>query len=237
MAGPYYYAITALPALGHLGTEPPMSAGELVEHLARAPGPLGMVRALLLGDDLLQREALLAGEVEHVRPAVLTVPQARDEAPLPDFLQAAAEDRVRKIAADALWSAYYRYVDRVASDCGSPFLRGWVRHEVGLRNALAAARAKALQLEPADYLVNPEMGQDEEDFEATVGEWSAARDPIAGLRVLDTERWNWVSRNDAWFTFAQDELAAYAAKLVLLTRWQRLESARAEAREAPEPSA
>ena len=106
----------------------------------------------------------------------------------------------------------------------------WCRHEVGLRNALAAARAKALQLEPGDYLVAAEMGQAERDFDAVISEWSGASNPLDGLKVLDNERWDWISYNDTWFSFSQDEVAAYAAKLMLQNRWQRLENARAEAR-------
>jgi len=237
MSRQYYYLITALPATGQLGGESPMTSRELLARLSDAPAPRALVEALLLGDDLLQREALLAGEADQVDPTVLAAAQVRDEAPLPAYLQTTAEDRARKIAVDATWAAYYRHVDSVADDLGSEFLRQWCRHEVGLRNALAAARAKALQLEPGDYLVNAQMGQGERDFDAVIGEWSAASNPLDGLRVLDNERWNWISYNDAWFSFSADEIAAYAAKLMLQNRWQRLETARAKAREQVDASA
>lgn len=233
----YYYLITALPATGQLGGDSPMTSRELLERLSDAPAPRALVEALLLGDDLLQREALLSGEADQADPTVLTAAQVRDEAPLPACLQTTAEDRARKIAVDATWAAYYRHVDSVAGDLGSEFLRQWCRHEVGLRNALAAARAKALQLEPGDYLVAAEMGQGERDFDAVISEWSAASNPLDGMRVLDNERWNWISYNDAWFSFGPDEVAAYAAKLMLQNRWRRLETARTKAREQVDPRA
>ncbi|MCJ7542993.1 MAG: hypothetical protein MUP47_00235, partial [Phycisphaerae bacterium] len=102
------------------------------------------------------------------------------------------------------------------------FLAQWVGYEVALRNALAAARAQALGLEAADYLVATDLGQADGDLSAVVGEWAAAPNPLAGLRVLDAARWDWLAWHDAWFSFQDDELIAYAAKLVLLDRWQRL---------------
>ena len=228
MAGRYYSLITALPSLDELGAAAPIATGELLERVAPEPGPRALCETLLLSDDLLQREAVLGGELSEAVPVVLTAEQVRDEAPLPEFLSDADGDRPLKVAGDALWAAYYRHADRVARQRQSPFLREWVRYEVGLRNALVAARAKALGLEASDYLVTPDLGGDEEDFAATVGEWSAAADPLAGLKALDVRRWNWVREHDVWFTFTQDELAAYAAKLMLLHRWQRLEAARAD---------
>jgi hypothetical protein len=229
MAASNYYRISALPVLGDFGAPAPMTPADLREHAGDRPRSRALVDAILLLDDLLQREAFLAGELTEVAPAVLTAPQVRSEEPLPEFLAAAEESAPPRVAADAVWAAYFHHAAAVAAREASLVLAAWVAHEVAMRNALATARAKALGLDPADYLVTPELGADGEDFAALIGEWAAAPDPLAGLRVLDRARWAWLAEHDEWFTFSDEELAAYAAKLMLLVRWQRL-AARAQSR-------
>lgn len=224
MPGQNYYLLSALPTLGDLGSAAPLTSGQLLDHVADAPGPAALIRVLLLSDDLLLREALLAGEVDDASPAVLTGGQLRDEQPLPAFL-AGPEEAAGAIAADAVWGAYFRHGADMARKCESAFLAAWVAHEVAMRNALAAARAKALDLEAGPFLVAPDLAAEDCDFGALLGEWAAAPDPLAGLRVLDMARWAWLVERDGWFSFADDELAAYAAKLMLLRRWNRLDAA------------
>ena len=108
---------------------------------------------------------------------------------------------------------------------GSVFLADWVGYEVALRNALAAARAKRLGLDENDYLVATDLAATDEDFTTLLSEWTAASTPLAGLRVLIAARWAWLAEHDAWFSFSDDELAAYAAKLMLLHQWRRLAEA------------
>ena len=95
---------------------------------------------------------------------------------------------------------------------------------MALRNAIAEDRAKQLELDVDEYLVAPDLGGDE-DCTAAVNEWSAAPDPLAAMKALDSVRWTWLADHDRWFTFQNDELTAYAAKLVLLHRWHRLKQA------------
>ena len=104
----------------------------------------------------------------------------------------------------------------------SSFLAEWVGLEVTLRNTLVEVRAKALDLPPESYLVATDLDRDDLDLTTMINEWSSARDPLAGLRALDNARWRWLDENDHWFSFATDELAAYAVKLMLLHRWIQL---------------
>jgi hypothetical protein len=222
MAQRNYFLVSALPAMGDLGAAPPLAPADLCEHVAGGRRPIAIIEAVFLGDDLRQREAVLAGETEEVAPAVLTPAQVRDEEPLPAYLAAEEDAAVPRVASDALWAAYFRHAAGVGRREGSPFLAAWVAHEVALRNALAAARAKALGLEAADYLVAPDLGSADEDFGPLVNEWAAVANPLDGLKVLDRARWHWLTEHEAWFSFGDDELAAYAAKLMLLARWYRL---------------
>ena len=219
------YYVVALPALGELGSEPALRPVQLLEHVADSPSLRALVETLFLFDDLLQREAFLAGEVEEVSPVVLTPGQTRNEAPLPAYLAPGAEDVPGALKADGLWDACFRHAEDVARRRGSAFLAGWVGHEVALRNALAAARAKRLGLEESDYLVATDLATSHEDLIKVLSKWTAAPTPLAGLRVLIEARWAWLAEHDAWFTFSDDELAAYAAKLMLLHQWRRLAEA------------
>jgi len=232
MAGHNYYLVTALPPLGELGSTPPLKPGELLEHVREIAGPRAVVEVILLGDDLLQREAFLAGELEEVFPAVLMAEEIRNVRPLPEYLLVVGEEASGRIATDTVWAAYFRHAAGVGRREASDFLRAWVQYEVGLRNALAAARARALSLGPDDYLVATELVQTDGDFNDLLNAWAAAEDPLAGLRVLDSARWAWLAEHDAWFTFADDELAAYAARLMLLRRWHRLTAAQASSKDS-----
>lgn len=237
MAGRHYFLITSLPPLGDLGSAPPLTAAHLLERVGEAGPARALVEALFLGDDLLQREALLAGQIDQAEPAVLRLAQLRDEEPLPACLiREDADPAALRVPADAVWSAYYYHAADVAERQASGFLAEWVRHEVALRNALAAARAKALGLEVEAYVVASDLGQDADDLAGVVSEWAAAPNPLAGLRALDNARWTWLTEHDQWFSFGDDELAAYAAKLMLLHRWHRLtEAASAEPGQRTQP--
>lgn len=232
MSGGNYYLVTSLPSLGELGEEPPLTLAELREKVQPNPSAARLVDAVLLSDDLLQREALLAGEQDDSAPAVLSAEQMRDEEPLPGFLAKADENA--PVAVDAIWAAYFHNTADLAEQASSDFLGEWVRYEVSLRNALAEARAKALDLDPTDYTVTEEL-EGLFDFDQLLNEWANAENPLVGLQILDQARWRWLHENDRWFSFADDELAAYAAKLVLMERWHRLSKAQ-HADEQTEPT-
>ena len=220
-----FYLATSLPVLPVLGKAPPMTPAELLEHLASRPAAAEAAAAIFLGDDLLQRQSLLAGQKLQAQPCVLSPGQLRDQEPLPEYLAAVPADLpAGRLGADAVWSAYYLYAEAVGRRCRNRFLALWVGFEVALRNALAAARAKALGLAVEDHLLLPALGQTDWNLGATVAEWTSAATPLEGLRRLDEARWDWIAAHDQWFSFTDDELAAYAARLLLLARWARIAS-------------
>jgi hypothetical protein len=215
-----HFYITTLPALGELGSSPPMGLADLLRHVEDNRAWSQQLETLLLLDDLLQREALLAGETEDVEPAVLSLQQAQGKAPLPEALDIlAAADQTKAVQADLLWERYFRYAHQLARSGGSRFLNQWVEFEVALRNALAAARARRLGLEESGYLVAADLVHSDEDLAPVLSEWEAAPTPLIGLRVVIRARWSWLDRHDAWFSFSVDELLAYAARVMLLEQW------------------
>ncbi|MBN2211545.1 MAG: DUF2764 family protein [Sedimentisphaerales bacterium] len=222
MSGTNYYILSALPSLDALTTPPPIECGELLDKVESNPSALAALRALLLSDDLMIRQAILTGELETAEPVVLSAAQIRDEEPLPMYLQIVTDVSATRLPEDILWSAYFFWVDKVAYKEGNNFLKAWVGFEVALRNQLAQLRAKTLNLEAADFIVAEELAGVNVDCSGLLAEWSAAADPLTGLDVLDRGRWNWITENEAWFSFKNDELAVYGAKLMLMQRHQRL---------------
>ncbi len=228
MNGDSYYCLTVLPTLGELGRAPPLSPNQVLAHLAACPAARRVVEVLFLHDDLLQREGVQAGELSSIHPVVLSPEQVMDELPLPAYLlprddQESASDRpTHVLRADVTWEAYFRYAAEVARTCACEFLAKWVAFEVGLRNALVISRAKELGLDAEGYLVAVELGEPDESFEEIVDKRTAATTPLAELETLIQARWAWLTRHEAWFSFSNDEFAAYAGKLMLLIRFERL---------------
>jgi len=79
MSGDNYYLLTFLPGLGDLGSAPPLTPAELLEQAQGLAGAELLLKTIFLSDDLLQRQAYLAGEIKDLVPTVLTKPQAADE--------------------------------------------------------------------------------------------------------------------------------------------------------------
>ena len=211
------------------GSPPPVSKQDLLERVTEAHGPGETVRVLLLMDDLVQREALLAEEMTPEQADLALLDWGADEsgpalpeALLPEEGESADDARV---VVDDLWARYFTYAAQVARQTGSRFLQAWVGFEVTLRNALASARAQALELDPVMYTVTPELADRDLDFSTLLTAWSAAPTPLAGLEILDKARWDWLEEHGQWYSFKADELEAYAAKLCLLHRWRRLTAA------------
>ena len=223
----YDYLLSVLPALEPMGSIPPMSKRDLLEQVAGSNGPVRTVEMLLLSDDLTQYQALLTEEITHDKTdsAILSLDKVEKEAVLPDFLlpeEATEEQQDDRSSIDAIWSRYFHHAASVAKRARSNFLKAWIGFEVGLRNALVTARSHTLELDPATYLVAPELADKDTDYSHVVSAWSAAADPLAALEVLDKSRWDWLDENGGWYSFSACEIEVYAAKLAILHHWRRI---------------
>jgi len=224
MAEKNYYIQSFLAELDTIESPVKISTGDFLDTLEPDAAVTQSVRMIFLSDDLLQRESYAAGQIQDVLPAVLPVEVLRCEEPLPDFLlQDAASSS--KIETDAVWENYFRHIEQNAQSLpGCGFILRWVAFEVTLRNSLVEARANALGLEPGDYFVADELSDPTIDLKQTVTEWLGvvADNPIDAQKILDRARWDWILQHGAYFSFRDDELVAYAAKLSIACRWKRL---------------
>ena len=221
------YLLSSLPSLEPIGSIPPMSKSEFFAHVASSKGPVNTVEMILLYDDLSQYEALSSksNPAEELDFAVLNIENAESEPVLPAFLLAENETENkenRRLAVDGIWNRYFRYAAQVAKSSNSGFLKAWVGFEVGLRNALAAARAQTLGLDPETYLVCPELTDTNIDYSTIISAWSAVHNPLSATETLDKARWDWLEVNGNWYSCSNDEIEAYAAKLILLHHWRRI---------------
>lgn len=227
----YEYLLSALPSLDPIGSIPPLSKSDLLEQVINSKGPVRTVELILLSDDLMQYQALLAEELERdkIDLAVLSLDKGQEEAVLPDFLLPKEtaegpeqEKEGERTSVDAIWARYFRHTASAAKRAASSFLKTWVGFEVGLRNALVVARSRRLELDPAAYMVAPELADKDADYSHIVSAWSSAPDPLTALEVLDKARWEWLEEHGGWYSFSAREIEVYAARLVLLHRWRRI---------------
>jgi hypothetical protein len=102
----------------------------------------------------------------------------------------------------------------------NPFFRRWSDLETQLRNAVARRRAAASHREVAPFL------RDHEGYEVAVEvaatEAMATDDPLQRERILDRFRWACLEEMAQADRFGPAALFAFAAKLRMVERWQRL---------------
>ncbi|MFC1795093.1 DUF2764 family protein [Planctomycetota bacterium] len=223
----YEYLLSVLPTLEPIGSIPPLSKQGFLEQVIDTNGPVGSVEMLLLSDDLMQYQALLAEEIEQDRAdlAILSLDKAENESVLPDFLlpeETMEKQESMRLYVDEIWARYFHHAASVAKRTQSSFLKAWIGFEVGLRNALVTARAQILELDSDAYLVAPELADKNMDYSHIVSEWSGASDPLTAQKVLDEARWDWLEEHGGWYSFYACEIEVYAARLVLLHRWRRI---------------
>ena len=224
------FLLSALPPLPDLGEAPPFTGAEL-RSLVEGTSAGTAVDAVLLGEDLLLWLTARAGAVEAGTAGhVLSAEQVAGEQDLPEHLADAAADEDGRLPEDRLWAAWFERLFEVAAGTGSVFLARWAAWEIGLRNELVRLRAEALDLDADASLVLPQRETAEpgdlaliEDAESAVRH---AVDPLAAQEALDRLRLRWLDAADPRYSFDDDELVVYAARLSLVNRWHRISSQR-----------
>jgi len=151
------------------------------------------------------------------REPVYFVPLSRAEVQEPPFYPEYAEEEVSAEAADTVWERYFRYALETAGKNGSPLLAAMLRWEIGLRNALVARRAAALNLDPNEFMVLEEEGAPVEGYDLLLDRIDLGRgNPRAIQRALGDLRLEWLDEEGPWAASNREAVVAYALRLLVL---------------------
>jgi len=106
---------------------------------------------------------------------------------------------------------------------GQPALKQWRAFDTALRNELVKIRAGSKHLDPLKYI----RGQDYIEPYIARAAMNARRSPsiLEAERLLDQERWHRLDELATGHYFDLDFLICYALKLLILARWERVDTA------------
>jgi hypothetical protein len=109
------------------------------------------------------------------------------------------------------------------SDTERPIIKSWLSFDAMLRNELVKIRASRKRMDSAKYL-QPDGYAGPSIYHIAL---AAHRNPspLEGEKILDTERWNFLEGLSCGHYFDLDFLIIYAYKLLILERWERINSA------------
>ena len=104
-----------------------------------------------------------------------------------------------------------------------PTLRQWQGFEVALRNELVKIRASHKRIDPLRFMRQTSYV----DFSLAHIAMNAHRNPsiLEGEKALDQQRWHFLDGLAFGHYFDLDVLIIYALKLLLLERWEKINSA------------
>ena len=115
----------------------------------------------------------------------------------------------------------------VVGECGyeefSPTLKKWRAFDITLRNELVKIRAARKRLDPLKYI----RGGEYTEPAITHIALHAYRAPsiLEAEKILDQERWRFLEWLSVEHYFDIDVLIIYASKLLILERWDRIDTA------------
>ena len=224
----YEYLFSALPPL-------PERPGGRVEISGR--GLCGMLRsegsvaealglAILMAMDLKALERMELG-AEPGETALFSAEDLKDRGQLPFWLrQALEEEEIKRgegggLPFDYVWSIYYQQLAQLAQDTGCRFLGHWVAWDVGLRDALAAYRARNLGVDPEEAVSGTGLGLSEEEFRPVIEALVSIKERDRGRwqdmdRLVATHRLDYAKRVAPSYTFDLDELVCYVVSFIVL---------------------
>ena len=114
-------------------------------------------------------------------------------------------------------------IDKAFYEGSQPTLSKWQAYETALRNEGVKIRASHKHLDPLKYL----RGEGVIDLYLSHLVMSAHRSPsiLETEKVLDEERWRFLDELTFGHYFDLDVLIIYALKLLILERWEKINTA------------
>lgn len=220
-----YYLLSALPALGALGTLPEVDFKGLFQWQHCKNGR-AILRIIALAEDLLLWQEQQAGVQLDSEPLILSSWQLEAEQLLTGVFECPANSQVLLReedgwAGDIPWRVFFEHAFREAERLDSRFLFDWTAFEWNLRGELLRCRAE--RLDAAAHTGAAVAPAASEPLGKLSVELSRVEHPLAALQAVERFRWQWLQTNDRWYEFSRDEIAAYGAKLLTLQRWNRVQ--------------
>lgn len=217
-----YYLMSFLPPLPPLGEPPPISAGEVLLKIFEQES----AKDLKLVAEVFDFEAQLfrAAYVRLLGHTSVgdTVGAFSIDSQAPPFLVDVFLKDPQEIGEDAwfteLLEQHLNFMEGVGKNIDSPLLIRWTRWERSLRRQLSEARRRSESETHVKASVEGEWNHG-----ALIAEWSAASDPLAGERLLDKARMEFIDQESMRYSFTIDELVAYLLKLGLLARHAQMQ--------------
>ena len=182
--------------------------------------------AVLMAMDLKAMERMELG-ANPGETALFSEEELKDKSLLPFWLrQALEEEEIKRgegggLPFDYVWSTYYQQLAQLAEDTGCGFLGHWLSWDVGLRDALAAYRARNLGVDPEGAKSGMGLGLSEEEFKPVI-------EALVSIKEHDHSRWqdmdrlvashrlDYAKRLAPSYSFDLDELVCYAVSFVVL---------------------
>jgi Protein of unknown function (DUF2764) len=109
----------------------------------------------------------------------------------------------------------------------NPVIRKWLRFNITLKNELVKVRAARKRVSAEDYL-RPD-GYAEPSFYYLALAAHRNLCPLEGEKILDIARWNFLDELSFGHYFDLDLVIIYAYKLLILERWEKINTADREA--------
>ena len=236
----YPYLISSLPIL-HFDQPDEVDATSTLEHIEDNLLPRDRTRAYFLREqiDLMNLQAALMGRVDFLPHGRFSRDQLLLESEDADVIPLLWQDYVPAFRAgdqpsiECLWIEYF---ERGAL-LGSSLLWMWSESECALRVALAILRAQRLErslddLEALEHPLVEEMIANARlpDLGVTyrfpwavgVREALERENPLETERILDLLRWRLIDEEVGLVPFGADTALGYFLKLLILSRWMRI---------------
>lgn len=228
--GTYYFLISCLPPMpSALGEKLSLSLPEICALILRniEPSDEPLVRCSIMAIDTANTEYMLRGQEIFLPGGTLTREEIETKRNLPLFIRTFLDSRDRQARRgyvfDDLWEGYYGYAWSLAGEYDCRFLMDYLSWEIGLRNSLAAVRARSMGEEAEIHQVMTWAGG--HDFSAIVSQLKTQQNPLKAELFLDEERLKRVYHCEGSDPFSRDAVLGVIEKARIFSRWEKLNAA------------
>ncbi|MDA3864970.1 MAG: DUF2764 family protein [Deltaproteobacteria bacterium] len=221
----YYRLMTSLPPVkGDLKSTSIPSLSKITHQIFSEVGgrDKDLVSSILWFVDTANAEAILFEKDFFRKSGTLSREDFENKLDLPPFLDNIfrMEQGVvqKEILLKKLWESYFNALIEISRKYNSKFLQGYTEMEIGLRNAVAAARAKKLGIEEGKIQIF--NGKNSFQYGSLVLRASEAKDPQERELVIDKARLAYYLELEGIDPFSIDAVLAYLAKAMVIDSWK-----------------